>query len=388
MTPERDTGASVGIVGCGNILSAYMRGLRMLPSVSVLGCADVDQLRAARAAEAYGIKEFESVNALLDDDAVDVVVNITPPVAHATVSQAALDRGKHVFSEKPFSASLEEADALLQVLPAAAGRMGCAPDTFLAPPSQTARAAIDAGLIGVPIGASATIPHSRAEEWHPDPSFLFGPGGGPLLDLGPYYVAWLVNCLGPIVSVSGVTRIGGNPRRVTAEDRLVETVVVTVPTHAVSILRFASGAVGSLTASFDLWSEHLPHLEIYGTEGILRLPDPNWFEGDVTFKANSSSDWERVQPVIALREWSSDEGMLRGLGVADLVASLGGAPQRATAKLGYHVLEVLASIEESSTTETVRHLKSSPPRPDALTSGDLLGRVIATDAAPATIGKR
>ena len=385
MILERHTGASVGIVGCGNILSAYMRGLRKLPSVSVVGCADVDQLRAARAADAYGIREFESVDALLADDSVDVVVNITPPVAHATVSQAAMVRGKHVFSEKPFSASLEEADALLQVIPSAAGRMGCAPDTFLAPPSQTARAAIDAGLIGVPIGASATVPHSRAEEWHPDPSFLFGPGGGPLLDLGPYYVAWLVNCLGPVVSVSGVTRIGATPRRVTAEDRMVETVVVTVPTHAVSILRFASGAVGSLTASFDLWSDHLPHLEIYGTEGILRLPDPNWFEGDVRFKANASSEWELVRPVIALREWSSDEGMLRGLGVADLVESLEGSPQRTTAELGYHVLEVLASIEESSRTDTVQHLKSSPPQPQALAAGDLLGRVIAISAAPATI---
>lgn len=387
MTAEQSTGPGVGIVGCGNIVSAYVRGLRMLPSVTVVGCADVDQGRAARAAGAYGIKEYGSVDSLLDDDAVDVVVNITPPVAHAVVSQAAMSKGKHVFSEKPISASLGEADLLLQAMSAATVRMGCAPDTFLAPPSQTARAAIDAGLIGEPIGASATIPHSRAEEWHPDPSFLFGTGGGPLLDLGPYYVAWLVNCLGGVVSVSGVTRVGANPRRVTADDRLVETVVVTVPTHAVGVLRFASGAVCSLTASFDLWSDHLPHLEIYGTDGILRLPDPNWFEGDVMFKANSGSEWELVRPVIALREWDSGGGMLRGLGVADLVESIGGAPQRTTAELGYHVLEVLASIEESSRTETVQHLKSAPPQPKPLEAGDLLGCVVATDS-PAAVGKR
>jgi len=361
----------------------------MLPSVTVLGCADVDQGRASRAAGTYGIEEFPSVEALLADEAVDVVVNITPPLSHATVSQAAIFMGKHVFSEKPFATSLGEGDALLQALAAADvnGWMGCAPDTFLSPASQTARAAIDAGLIGMPVGASATIPHSRAEEWHPDPSFLFGAGGGPLLDLGPYYVSWLVNCLGPVISVSGVTRIGANPRRVTAKDRLVETVVVTVPTHAVGILRFASGAVGSLTASFDLWSEHLPHLEIYGTEGILRMPDPNWFEGEVMFKANSSSDWEVVRPAIALRRWGLDEGLVRGLGVADLVDSMKkGAPQRTSAEFGYHVLEVLASIDESSKTETVQHLKSSPPRPEALAPGDLLGRVVATCSAPATAG--
>lgn len=377
MSRDRDGVTNVGIVGCGNILAAYVRGLRMLPSVNLLGCADVDQERAARAAERHGIREYSSVDELLGEDEIGLVVNITPPVAHAAVSEAAVKRGRHVYSEKPFSATLHEADALVQALAGAPGRMGCAPDTFLAAPSQTARAAIDAGIIGEPIGASATIPHSRAEEWHPDPSFLFGPGGGPLLDMGPYYVAALVNCLGAVSAVTGVTRIGANPRRITADGRLVDSVAVTVPTHAVAILRFASGAVGTLTASFDLWSDHVPHIEIYGTEGILRLPDPNEFHGDVTVKANAAREWTVVPPVLALDGWVSQEGMLRGLGVADLVESLAGAPQRASAELGYHVLEVLASVEASSTTETVQRLKSSPPRPEPVLAGDLLGRACA-----------
>src|SRR5262249_54222327 len=152
------------------------------------------------------------------------------------------------------------------------------------------RAAVDAGAIGEPIGVAATIPHSRAEEWHPDPTFLFRAGAGPLLDMGPYYVASMVNCLGPVASVAGAARIGANPRPVTAPGRLVESVAVAVevPTHAVAVLRFASGVVGTLTASFDIWSEHLPHIEIYGTTGILRVPNPDLFAGDVLVKPNAS----------------------------------------------------------------------------------------------------
>ncbi len=307
----------VGIIGCGNIFESYMRGLRQLGSVRVVGCADLDQARAEAAAKSHDLRAYGSVEELLADDAIRLVVNITPPLAHGTVTKAALQQGKHVYVEKPMAASLAEATAVMEVVSASRGRLGCAPDTFLAGPGQTARAALDAGIVGEPIGVSAAIPHSRAETWHPDPTFLFQEGGGPLLDMGPYYVAALVNCLGPIASVTGVTRIGANPRLVTAPDRLVESVTVTVPTHAVALLRFVSGAVGTLTASFDLWSDHLPHIEIYGTEGILRLPDPDRFDGDVLVKPNRGDDFELVAPALRLANWAAPGGRLRGLGVAD-----------------------------------------------------------------------
>ena len=187
---------------------------------------------------------------------------------------------------------------------------------------------------------AAAIPHSRAEEWHPDPTFLFRAGGGPLLDMGPYYVASLVNCLGPVASVSGATRIGKNPRRVIAPHRLVETVSVEVPTHAVAILRFASGVIGTLTASFDIWSEHLPHIEIYGTEGILRVPNPDVFAEDVTFKPNRSQEWRVLPAVLSLGDFLPADQRIRGLGVADLVdCSAGGrsgpAPSSASTSWRY-----------------------------------------------------
>src|SRR5215472_6317536 len=179
--------AAVGIIGCGNIFERYLSGISRFAELRVAGCADAVQSRADAAAARYGIPAYTSVAALLDDPGVDVVVNITPPQAHAEVSIAALRAGKHVYTEKPLSASLREADEVMAVAEAATGRLGCAPDTILGSAAQTARAAVDRGLIGDPIGAAAFVTHSRAEQWHPDPGFLFRAGGGPLLDMGPYY---------------------------------------------------------------------------------------------------------------------------------------------------------------------------------------------------------
>lgn len=367
---------SVGIVGCGNISESYLRGLEKLATVRVAGCADIDEARAQVMAKAHDLRAYSSPAELLDDPAVGLVVNITPPAAHAAVTRAALAHGKHVYVEKPLAASLADAGPVLSALAHGTSRLGCAPDTFLAPPGQTARAALDAGLIGEPIGVSAAIGHSRAEEWHPDPSFLFQAGGGPLLDMGPYYIAAMVNCLGPVSSVAGAARIGLNPRPVTAPGRLVSSVTVDVATHAVAVLRFASGVVGTLTASFDIWSGHLPHVEIYGTRGILRLPDPDKFAGDVVFKPNSSQTWQAVTPALRLASWLDEGERIRGLGVADLVESLRGRPQRATAELGHHVLEVLESVQASSDSGAVAHIKTAPSRPEPVRPGDLAGLAV------------
>ena len=211
--------ATIGIVGCGNIFDRYLTGLSRFPDLQVVGCADIDQPRAADAAARGGIRAFASVQQLLADPGIDVVVNITPPLAHAAVSAAALQAGKHVFSEKPLASTLTEADNLLAIQAAAGQRLGCAPDTFLGSAAQTARRAIDNDMIGEPVGVAAFVTHSRAEEWHPDPGFLFRPGGGPLLDMGPYFIAGLVNLVGPVAEVTAMTRIGVTPRRVTAPGR-------------------------------------------------------------------------------------------------------------------------------------------------------------------------
>ncbi|GAB3397222.1 Gfo/Idh/MocA family oxidoreductase [Humibacter soli] len=364
--------AGVGIVGCGNISRRYVEGMRRFPQLRLVGCADLVPELAARLAEESGITAYPTIGALLADPAIDVVVNITPPVAHAAVTIQALDAGKHVYVEKPIAATLADSEAMLGAAERTGLLLGAAPDTFLGSAAQTARAAIDAGAIGAPIGAVAFVTHSKAEQWHPNPTFLFQPGGGPSLDLGPYYVTALVNMLGPVATVAGFNRIGAPFRTVTAPNRHVDTIEVTTPTHAGAILRLESGVIVTMMLSFDAWDTHLPFIEVYGDKGTLTLPDPNGFDGDVTVRTHDSSDheaaadWLIIPPVLPPSGASDDLGvqLLRGFGVADLVDAIGGEPHRASGALARHVLEVLEAIQTSTATETVVRITSTVDRPE------------------------
>lgn len=356
--------AGVAIVGAGNIARRYVGGLERFPQLRLLGCTDVIPAAAESLAAEAGIAAYPSLEALLDDPAVDVVVNITPPVAHAAVTQQALAAGKHVYVEKPITTTLEDAQCVLDAAEAAGRLVGSAPDTFLGSAGQTARAAVDAGLIGTPIGATAFVTHSRAETWHPDPTFLFQPGGGPTLDLGPYYVTALVNCLGPVEQVVGCTRIGAPHRTVTAPDRRVDTIEVTTPTHCGAVLRFTSGVIATVMMSFDVWDSRLPKLELYGDIGTLTLPDPNEFDGDVLLKQHADSDWSVLAPSTKPSGAPGSASQhLRGMGVADLAAAVDGAPSRASAQLARHVLEVLDAIQRASESATAVAITSRVERP-------------------------
>ena len=292
--------AGIGIVGVGNISSKYIEGIRRFPQLTIVGCADLEPGRASAAGLRYGIHSFESVEELLASPEVSAVVNITTPLAHAQVSLAAIAAGKDVYVEKPLAATLADARSVLAAAAAAGRLVGCAPDTSLGSAVQTGRWAIDEGLIGEPIGAACFVPHTHAEEWHPDPRFLFQAGAGPLLDMGPYYVTALVTCLGPIAEVAGMARIGATPRIMTAENRVIESFEAEVATHASAAVRFASGVVGTMLMSFDIWHDDYPHIEIYGTKGALRLPSPNDFDGEVTVRLNTDREWETVPPRIAV----------------------------------------------------------------------------------------
>jgi len=363
--------ARVGIIGVGNIFDRYVKGMARFPLLSVSGCADLEHERAVNGAAAHGISAYDSIEALLADDAVDVVVNITPPVVHADVTARALKAGKHVYVEKPIAATVAEAEPLPDLAREHGVLLGSAPDTFLGSAAQTARKAVDDGLIGDPIGASAFISHSLAETWHPDPSFLFQPGGGPGLDLGPYYLTHLVNLLGPVATVSALSRIGAPVRKVTSPGRTVDSVQVTTPTHAAAVVGFASGALGSLQLSFDVWHHRLPFIEVYGTEGTLSLPDPNGFDGDVRVRGHYDDDWTVLDPVFPPSgPLDMATQMLRGSGVNDLVEAVGGGPHRASAGLACHVLEAIEAIEKSSRTRQFVEITSSPARPEPVKQGE------------------
>ncbi len=351
--------ARVGIVGCGNVTDLYLPGVAPFESIELAACTDLDADRAAALA-AHGGFPAMSLDALLADPTIEVVLVLTPPAAHAAVSRAAIAAGKHVYSEKPLATTRSDARTLLDEAAAAGIRIGAAPDTFLGGGLQTARAMIDAGAIGQPVAASASFAHLGPERWHPNPGIFYASGGGPLLDLGPYYVTALVSLLGPISDVSAIGRGVGFARQIGAGPRAGETVTSDVPTTVFGTLAFESGAVGGLTASFDVAGSRTPHLEIHGTEGSLSLGDPNTFDGEVRYRPVGAAEWQDVP----LR---FDGSVGRGIGLADMIDGIRiGRPHRASGELAFHVLDVLLSLEAATTSGRFEQVTSRADRPAPL----------------------
>lgn len=355
----------IGIVGCGNISGAYFRGLQRFAGLRVVGCTDLDAGLGRAAQERHGVPFLGSVEELAARNDVDVLVNLTPPLAHEGVIAHLIATGKHVFTEKPLTASFATAAPLVAAAREAGVSLASAPDTFLGSAGQTARAAVDDGLVGEVIGVTAFVTHSKAELWHPNPGFLFTRGGGPALDMGPYYLAALVNLLGPVASVYATARTGATVRPVTAPGRTVERVEVTIPTHSSAVLEFASGVVGTVMASFDVWDHELPFLELYGTRGTLSLPDPNDYDGTVRFRSHGAESWQELPPVIAAFTAGTAKAdlPLRGPGVADLAESLHGSSLRVGADFALHVLETLDALA-LGTDGVRRDLSTTCTRPE------------------------
>ena len=272
---------NIGIIGTGAIAPAYMKGLGVFPDgVKVVSCADLNFERASAFAAEYGL-EAMSAEGLLASDNVDIIINLTIPVAHAEVSLKILSAGKHVYLEKPLAINLADGRNVMRLAKEKGLRVGCAPDTFLGAGGQTARRIIDEGLIGRPVSANAFMMGHGPEPWHPNPFFYYVEGGGPMLDMGPYYLTALINLLGPIDCVAGMTNRAYENRTAGYEAIRGQNIPVTVDTHYAGLMRFESGAVGTIITSFDTWRSTLPRIEIHGTKGSISVPDPNTFGGDV-----------------------------------------------------------------------------------------------------------
>jgi predicted dehydrogenase len=364
----------LGIVGCGNIMPPYMTGLlRAEGIVRIVRFGDVDLRRAEAAVREYGVGRPGTPDEVLADPEVRMIVSLTPPVIHDDVIVKAAVAGKHVFTEKPLSATLAKARTAMATAARAGVRVGCAPDTFLGPVHQSTRRALDDGLIGDPIGYTSFSTYRRAEERHPNPGFLFAPGGGPVLDLGPYYIAVFVNLFGPIASVSAATRIGVPVRHAKRSDGSTLDIPVSVPTHASATLVHASGVIGTFVASFDTWDPvRLPDLEIYGSEGTLESGHPAWFDGNPQVRLHHDSEWRTLPNDLPdIQPGRERFPMTRGLGVVDLVESLSGRPNRPSSALGLHALEVLEAIQRASDEATTIPIESTVERPAPLTAADL-----------------
>ncbi|MFW5839918.1 MAG: Gfo/Idh/MocA family protein, partial [Planctomycetota bacterium] len=283
---------NIGIVGCGNISGIYLQADRKFQVLKTVAVADLDPARASQQAEKYNVPRACGVDELLSASDVDIVVNLTPPHAHAAVGLAALENGKHVYNEKPLSVDLQQAGQMLELAEQKGLRVGCAPDTFLGAGLQTSRKLIDDGAIGRPIAATGFMMGHGPERWHPNPDFFYKPGGGPLFDMGPYYLTAMVSLLGPIRAVAGVTGMAMQQREIGSEARRGEKIDVETPTHIVGLLEFDSAAIGNLITSFDVWGAQLPRIEIYGTEGSLSVPDPNHFGGPVKIRRSGDSQFQ------------------------------------------------------------------------------------------------
>lgn len=361
----------MGIVGCGVISKIYLENChRRFPGLEVVALADTDFDRARTRAEEFHIPKVLTVDELVADDDVELVVNLTPPSVHASVCTAALGNGKHCHVEKPLSIDLADGRKLVETARENSVRLGAAPDTFLGGGLQTSRKLIDDGWIGRPLGFSAAMMGRGPERWHPSPEFFYQVGGGPLFDMGPYYLTALVSLLGPIARIRSANRISFAERVITAPERFGHTIPVEVPTHVVSILEFESGAVGSLTVSFDVWRSKLPNIEIYGSDGTLSLPDPNTFGGPVEVYRSGADDWAEVPLTHGYAANS------RGIGVLDLAHAVAtDSPHRASGELSLHVLEAMHGCYTAATTERVYDMSTSVPRPEPLPLGLIDGQV-------------
>jgi predicted dehydrogenase len=350
----------VGIIGAGYISAVYLKS--NFPQFKIVACADAIPENADARAKEFGIRAM-SVNDLFSDPSIEVVLNLTIPQSHVPVSKAAVEAGKHVYSEKPLGLSREEAQTLLDVAAEKGFRVGSAPDTFLGGGHQTARKLVDAGAIGQPIGGAAFFMYGGPESWHPNPEFLYQKGAGPVYDMGPYYVTALVNLLGPVKNVLSIGKNTLPKRKIGSGPRQGTEFTVEVLTYVTAILEFHSGAAVSFTVSFDVTGHTHPPIEIYGTAGSLQIPDPNFFGGNVRL-IRSRGQWADVA-----HTHSYGDGNYRGIGLADMAAAMAtGTPHRASGNLAFHVLEVLQAIVTKAAGDTSFEIKSTCERPRPLTA--------------------
>ena len=351
----------VGIVGCGNISSAYIELSKRFQDIEIQALADLDIARARAKWEKHGVGRICLVEELLADPGIEIVLNLTPPAAHAPIAIAALQAGKSIYNEKPLALRREDAREMQNLAQEKGLRIGCAPDTFMGAGLQTCRKLIDEGAIGKPVAATAFMLGHGPEAWHPDPEFFYQAGGGPMFDMGPYYITALVSLLGAVSTVTGMTRISFPTRAIGSGLKKGKEIKVEIPTHVVGVLGFASGLVATLIMSFDVWAHNLPRIEIYGSEGTLSVPDPNTFGGPVKLWRTSANEWVDVPLVPGYPENS------RSLGLADMAHAIrSGRPHRANGKMAYHVLDVMHTIHDAAVQEKQIKMASACERPQPM----------------------
>jgi predicted dehydrogenase len=368
MATQRRVG--VGIIGCGNISSQYLKAMRDFEVLEIIAIADMKPEVAEKKAAEFGLSAV-SVEALLDDPRVEIIVNLTIPRAHVEVGLRAIAAGKHVYGEKPLGITFAEGQKLVTAAKAAGLRVGSAPDTFLGGAHQKARELIDSGEVGDIIGGTAFFACPGHERWHPDPAFYYDIGGGPVLDMGPYYITDLVNLLGPVAKVQAMSATPQLERPIYSEPKKGQLMPVKVATHVAGLLQFRSGAIIQVTMSFDVPGHaHLP-FELYGRNLSVLVPDPNMFGGEIKTRPATSKEWTGVDYANPYADAN-----YRSLGVADMaLAIVEGRAHRASGDLALHVLEVMEAFEVASREGRAVDISTTVERPAPLAQSVVEGRI-------------
>ena len=336
---------NIGMVGVGDISGIYLKNIaETFKELNLVAVCDLIKERALNAQQKYGIpKVYDTMYELFADDSIDMVLNLTRPAEHYEVSKQALLAGKHVYSEKPLGASLEQGLELVAIAKEKGLMLGGAPDTFLGAGIQTCRRLIDSGVVGDIVGASAAMICHGHETWHHDPEFYYKFGGGPMFDMGPYYITALINLIGRVKSVTGVTKISFPQRTITSQPLAGTVIDVEAPTYITGVMTFENGAVANITTTFDVFKSNSKNIEIYGSKGTLYVPDPNCFDGDITFYNGETGETEHFPLTFDYGENS------RALGLADMAKALEtGRIPRASYRQTLHVLEVMEAFTKSS----------------------------------------
>ena len=357
----------IGIIGCGAISGIYLENLSKYAQTELVALADLYIDRAKAKATEHNVPMACSVEDLLADPNVEIVVNLTIPAAHHSVSVQCLDAGKHIYNEKPLSVAREEGRGLLDLASSKGLRVGCAPDTVLGAGIQTCRALIDSGALGEIVGINGFMMSGGVENWHPNPTFYYQVGGGPLFDMGPYYVSAFIQLAGAVQTVTGMARASFAERLVTSEPLNGTTLKVETPTHIVSVLGFESGVIGQLSTSFDIKAgTELRNIEVYGSEGTLQVPDPNTFDGVPKLKKKGAEDWEEVE---LKRPYAENS---RGLGVLDMALAIQeDRPHRASGDLAFHALDIMHAVHEAAESGQTKTLNPGAIRPAAMPDKEL-----------------
>ncbi|MBC7003107.1 Gfo/Idh/MocA family oxidoreductase [Photobacterium sp. BZF1] len=369
----------IGLIGCGVISDIYLKTCQKFDIVDIVACASLDLSESKAKAEKYNIAKFCTPDEVINDPSIDAVLNLTIPAVHGDISLAAVKAGKHVYSEKPFVTDLEQGKEILAVAKQNNVLVGNAPDTFLGSRIQTCKKLLDDGIIGEPIGATAFVGTHGVERHHPNPDFYYKPGGGPLFDLGPYYLTALISLLGPIKQCAGMAKKSFNHRLIESQPRAGELIDVEVDTHISSLLEFKSGVSAMMLTSFDIWDSELPRLEIYGTKGTICIADPdptdgtNIFGGDVLYRTRDNARWNYRPRQQGLDNWTVAKNQhnfskdSRGLGLIDLAyAARDQRPVRASGEMALHVCEVMEGIMLSAKTGHHQQLTTECAIPAAL----------------------